>query len=294
MFLEPLSPVATDQFINYVVADECIYAARSGEQFDSQRIKDRLASNYGITTTRKGSPIRSDYLPYILQRLRQGTRPPLLPSILKGKATSRYYKDMMYAELGRLADCYLGKRRRYCGLPATRLHYLPYWLTASWDSFALGCETDQVTYEWMRDFHTIVLEREDNPVWEYPQEVSITGDIQVAALHTDIFQYFQYLVDNRYKNLYNIIDLDLMISIKSLTNFNFIAEALRQIAEPISIVNITTSVGRSISDAEYEGIMPADFIQALRSAGFYGVKVFSGRYLDRKMPMRYEHLLLIK
>lgn len=292
--LEQLSPITTNQFINFVLVNEALSTYQEERAFNPSIAQEKLKEEYSITTNARGTPLRQDYLKYRLKQLKSGERPLLLPSILRGKASTRHYKDLMYAELGRLVDCFIGSGRTYCGLPAMQLHHLPDWLTPGVKDFALGCEVDEVIYKWIRDVHTIVLERPTDYPWIIPEDIECVSDHRTGLLHTDIFSYLAFLYEKKETNIYNVIDLDLMVTINSVRNLDFIAQALYRIMRPTSIINITTAVGRSISDLEYEAIMPHTFEILLRDAGFDRVKSFSGRYLDRRIPMRYEHIILIK
>jgi len=262
-------------------------------KLDVMAVLSILSNEYGITCNGRGGALTTRYIQQRLNDLQSHQKSLTLPSILNGKPSTRHFKDMMYAELNRLVECYIQPKasRSYCGLTAQHLYHISDHFDAA---FIVSCEKSNEVFDWVKKLHTVFFNEDNDFCWINKKDIESTGNSQRGMINTDVFSHLSYAKEAGFKNLYNILDLDLMINVKNIPDWNLIAETLYSVMEPTSIISLTTSVGRNITNKEYNEIMPHTLERALYSNGFKLVKVFSGKYLDRKIPMRTEHLMIRK
>jgi len=261
-------PTTTNQIINYVIVDEYL----KGRFHYAKRAMLTLREHGILTVPQKSSTITELYLQSIKNRLVNGEREPAFPAYFNGEVGPRHLKDQMYAALWRTCEMVLGNEPlRYCGLAAKNVEVI-----SKKARVAHICETDPKTFKWLNKFYTLFKE----------------ADPGVKITNKDIFEHLNSV--KTYSDTYNVLDLDLMISLNLETPLAQWANIIHKSTEKISVVNIVTCVGRGNSILQYHSLMPNFMAECFRKAGFKEVQSYSGKYRDRIVPMRYEHFVLRK
>jgi hypothetical protein len=144
-----------------------------------------------------------------------------------------------------------------------------------------------------RPIHTMDVIEKDRSIWsyisfkDYPVVVGTRQVGQTAGIyHEDIFSYLMYQPANKY----NLFDLDLMchLNVERITK---IVEALGRTAEKMAVLNLVTSYGHGLTTAKYEEELRPILLQEIGQVFKINVKE-SGKYCDRHIPMKYEHIAI--
>jgi hypothetical protein len=90
---------------------------------------------------------------------------------------------------------------------------------------------------------------------------------------------------------FSIYDFDLMCNIKSDNFIETLSKSIKKTSQEMSVVNIATTIGRKISEQEYNDRMPKCLLESL-SDEMEILDTFSDGYNDRVIPMRYEFIAL--
>jgi hypothetical protein len=265
-----IDPVLHNQLINHCVALEYLkdkegYAARA-----AFRLK-----LHGVETLPHGvNPLNPTTLQRILRELKCGERELALPGWLKEKVTSRTGKDLMYERFWTLVDLEIPKKglRSYCGLAANQVGIIR---SHVGDSAIHVCERNPKTAQWIEDLYAKILSHHQGA--------------EIIVHNRDIFEFLRET-----EKRFNVIDLDLMCTIRSVVTLKQWAQALYRAAKPKAIVNVNTCIGRAITEKVYDALMPEGLAEFLRFEGFEDVRHVSYGYRDRRVPMRSELFILQK
>ena len=265
-----IEPTTQRQIVNYCVVDEFIKAESSRQAYASC-VVDRLAG-MGITHLfPRGTAITKSYIYQTKIKLANRSIPLELPAVFKGQPGSRYGKDMMYSEFWRTVQFHLPNQTEwsYLGLPGHQVEMVC--RVVDKDKVVM-CERSDEVVRWVNNVYGKFLETSPPTIY-----------------HGDIFQYMK---DS--KTEHSIIDLDLMVTLTRLGQVNALAHCIYDSVQDKSVINITTCIGRSCTQLQYDALMPNYLVERLKEVGFRQVQVFSGKYRDRLTPMRYQHLMLSK
>jgi len=106
-------------------------------------------------------------------------------------------------------------------------------------------------------------------------------------INDNIFAFLE-----RTSHKFSTFDFDLMCQISSSGLIDNIAYCIANTMTPYAVANIATTIGRWISEEEYQSLMPGELIDRLKGYGIIVVDSYSSGYNDRIIPMRYELLAL--
>jgi hypothetical protein len=249
------------QLLDYYVLKE--YVLTDKRRGYAARVVKNLADSHAIKVQERDVYRR-------VERVLAGDS--LRPSAdVSGTPSIREGKDQNYAAFISLVDIFLprAEKRAYVGLPANQLDDIASRIGGS----ILAVERDSQ--------RTVELEKFKN----FIQKRRRDANLNVAS--SDIWMLLQGCKDR-----FNIFDLDLMCPLTEDT-FNW-AEAVYRAAQPgFTVLNLTTTVGRSITKKNYERRVTW-FSRNLCSAGFKPVGNSRFPYRDRHTPMRCERYVLYK
>ena len=197
----------------------------------------------------------------------------LVPSAdVDGRPSARDGKDKMYAGLWTMVDLALPfpETRVYIGLTANQLDNVRVHLASP---FMVVCERDKVRSEKLRQLADLVEKSKQGP--------------KIIIENEDIFEVLK-----EKKAVFNIFDLDLMSILPRPEKLDKWAHILRSSAkEGKVVVNITTTIGRSLTEEEHNGRV-GYFRQALESSEVREMGFSPFGYRDRYTPMRSMRIIL--
>jgi len=245
-----------EQITNYCIIDEYL---RSKQNYTGRTV-DRL-KEYEIVYTK-------NHIQTIKRELTLGERSVDLPMVFGNKIGSRYGKDIMYSEFWRTVELSLSQPKKYLGLAAYQAEAVCQQVGDPRN--VLVCERDKEVHTWVRRMYDEFL-----------------GKPGPLFLNKNIF-------DLKDPPSFSILDLDLMIQLSTTDQVSMIATLIAKTEEPICIVNITTCIGRGVSELQYDSLMPSHLLLLLEKKGLKVTHLFSGGYRDRVIPMRYQHLVVEK
>lgn len=206
-----------------------------------------------------------------VERVFAGDR--LRPSAdVDGTPSSREGKDQNYAGFLSLVDVFIPNRyeRAYIGLPANQLDVIASQIGGP----VLAVERDPERAQGLEQLNKLVEQRRTHK----------EGAVQIIC--DDIFNVMKGWKGH---NL-NVIDLDLMCALPE-QSLPWVKAISNCAARGKVVVNLTTTLGRSLSKANYENHL-FRFNFNLASAGFITVGNSSFSYRDRVFPMRCERYVL--
>lgn len=201
------------------------------------------------------------------KEIQAGTRDPSAIANFSGNSlnsdfyTSRYGKDGMYKQFKLWANVYIGNQMwKYVGLPANQL------LSIRQEyKNVIACEKDLSMVEFM-----ICLNKHFAPEGK-----------KATIIRSDIFNFL-----NATDEKFSIYDFDLMCHITTNNLLDSLVESIVKTSENKCIVNVATTIGRKISEAQYDNIMPHQFIEKIKEH-MNVISYFCDGYNDRIIPMKY-------
>lgn len=194
---------------------------------------------------------------------------PKLPSIFNSIPGYREGKNEAYKEFWRLVDKWGQdlEERSYVGLPANQLSEI-----LSHVETIDSCERDKEMFSWQQ---------------RYCDTFGLSS--KVSLCQKDIFVFMQ----EEHKN-WNVIDLDLMCFISE----GFITKVTDTLAlldgTGIKCLNLASCIGRKITKAQYNSLMPGRLEEELKKRGMEVVDANRSYYKDRVVPIACEHLVIKK
>ena len=207
--------------------------------------------------------------------LHTGERKAIFPTIFTGKLKSRRQKDLMYQRFFGALDVVLPdrKKRSYIGLTAEQLDMY----TDEIHGTMTVAERDTKRFGWISSFHKEFIQHRSKA--------------RISIFNEDIFKKLVSCTTDSY----NVVDLDLMCSVRDVPQLTTWAMALYQGTQNLSVVNITTSIGRQgVSDLQYHALMPHAMIDIFRKVGYKKAVAFKSSGYKDSSPMRWEHFILEK
>ena len=253
-------PTARHQIINQIVFEEYIIFSKDKTYNWKAKVKRRLEF-YGIYL--EESTINS-----IRQQLKNGKRNASASSTFGGKLYkelgSRIGKEKMYGQIDILSYLYLKKspnKINYIGLPANQFLYL----IRKYGGNIIACELNKDMFEFMK---------------EMKNEFAPNSSAEV--FNENIFEYL-----DRTNKRFSFFDFDLMKQINRNDVENIVCSVLKT-SESISIVSVASCIGRKKTEKQHKEIMPKYFIEKIKEKSGNVLECFSGGYIDKIIPMRYE------
>ena len=101
--------------------------------------------------------------------------------------------------------------------------------------------------------------------------------------HIEIFNKNIFSFLEATEKRFNIYDIDLMICLKEPI-IERMAKCIEKTMDEKAIVNITSCIGRKITEKEYNDLMPQKLLDNLNCKILFK---YSGGYCDRVIPMRF-------
>ena len=246
------------QFINQIIVEDIL--ANNSYRWTSSAIQ-RLKS-LGVTQTPRGRELTQNYLLAQKYKLTRGLEPLFLPTLLHNKLGLRIEKDRVYSITWSHVDMYLNPPLKYCGLAATNIGVI----SKKVDSLTC-CEKNRAAADLLKKIRNILLS---------------DAVEQILIKQVDILKHLS-TTDNKY----NILDLDLMCHL----NVEKTATAIKKSAENKTVVALTTSIGRNTTWEIYK--KKRQQLKNMLEEEFE-VLMAGGKYLERKIPMAYEHIVLVR
>lgn len=257
-----ICPNTRHRIINQIIYEEYIRGVWINRSDWKTKAQERLLQ-FGIELT-------TSILEQYRKNIKEGKRDPICISnfsggVFDGAYASRYGKDNMYKQFKLLTSISI-KDPTYIGLPANQI--LSINKEYGYEN-VYACELNIDMAQFMFD-----LQRHFSP----PGEVS-------HLINQDIFNYLS-TTDNKF----SVYDLDLMCQVSE--NFiDILINCIARTSKDKCVVNIATSVGRGITNKQYDSLMPSTFIEKI-SNKMKVVSHYSDGYNDRVVPMRYEFFVL--
>lgn len=252
------------QFINQAIVEEILLGKKLG--CSRTRWSLRVLNNLreiGITHSPRGAQLTQQYLLSHKYKLLRGQVDLALPTVLRGRSGLRTEKDRVYTTTWSHIEMYLQPPLKYCGLAATNIGVI-----AKRVDLLTCCEKDTKTAILLHNLKNIFL---------------LDSLAQISIKQVDILDYLTKTTDK-----YNILDLDLMAHL----NTSRVVRALENSTDNTSIVALTTSIGRNTTWKTYE--KKRQELKNMLEESFGKVLIAGGKYLERKIPMAYEHIVLVK
>lgn len=256
-----LSKASSKQLLDYYVLKEYILTdVRRGY---AARVRKNLADSHAIR-------IQENDVYSRVKRVLTGDS--LRPSAdVSGTPSTREGKDQNYAGFISLVDVFhpRAEERSYVGLPANQLDHIAGRIGGS----IVAVERNPERAKQLRKFKSFIRKRRRK--------------VSLEIANCDIWTLLQ-----EQQNMFNIFDLDLMCPIPEDT-FHW-AEAIYNAAQTgVSVINLTTVVGRVISIKNHE--KRVNWLNRnLCSVGFKPIGGSRFSYRDRSTPMRCERYVLYK
>jgi hypothetical protein len=185
--------------------------------------------------------------------------------------TSRSGKEIMYGQMDILVDMNLTIPHLYVGLPANQIIHM----IQKYSGNVCACELDKNMFKFMSDLH------EELTPNKYSSKVEINN--------CDILEYL-YKTHRKF----SIFDFDLMKNVNKsvLTD---IARTVSRTMLDICVVCITSCMGRSQTEEKYMYTISKHMERLFNNKGCrFKMPSYSGKYIDKKVPMRYELIVLSK
>jgi hypothetical protein len=257
-----ICPNTRHRIINQIIYEEYIRSIWTKKSNWTKAAQERLLQ-FGIELT-------TSALINYKKEIKEGHRDPVCISnfsggVFDGAYASRYGKDNMYKQFKLLTSISI-KDPTYIGLPANQI------LSVNKEYGAdnvYACERNIDMAQFMFD-----LQRHFSP----PGEIS-------HLINQDIFNYL-LITDNKF----SVYDLDLMCQVSEIF-IDTLINCITKTSKDKCVVNVATSVGRGITNKQYDSLMPSVFIEKISNK----MKVlahYSDGYNDRVVPMRYEFFVL--
>ena len=256
-----LSSTSAKQLLDYYILKE--YVLKDARRGYAAKVVKNLADSHAIRLQERDVYSR-------VKRVRAGDT--LRPSAdVSGTPSVREGKDQNYAGFLSLVDVFQPRveERCYIGLPANQFDVIASKIGGS----IFAVERNRERAEELEKFKSFIQKRR--------RKVSLT------VANCDIWILLQTLA-----NEFNIFDLDLMCPMQEDT-LEW-AEVFYHSAKPgMSILNLTTIVGRVITAEEHEKRVNW-FNRNLHSVGFKPIGRSRFVYRDRAHPMRCERYVVYK
>ena len=199
-----------------------------------------------------------------------------LPSLInKEPSNYREEKEKLYSAFWRMTQMEVRKDESvaYVGLPSNQIGNVWKNLKKITDSFILtSCEIDKEKADWQEKYVDKFL------------------DDRCSIFNKNVFT----VIDNLLRTETLILDLDLMIT-GDLYLSEKIAAIISKLEHKKIIINITTSIGRNITENEYILFFRKKLERLISENKELQIKYwFSGKYIDNVIPMAWEHIVLRK
>jgi hypothetical protein len=186
--------------------------------------------------------------------------------------TSRYGKENMYSQMDILVDMNLKTTPHlYVGLPVNQIIRM----VQKYNGNVCACELDKNKFKFMSNLH------EELTPNKYSSKVEINN--------CDILEYL-YKTHKKF----SIFDFDFMKNVdKSI--LTEIARTVSRTMLDMCVVCITSCVGRSQTEKKYRDTISRYMERLFNNNGCrFKMPSYSGKYIDKKVPMRYELIVLSK
>lgn len=221
---------------------------------------NRRLKSFGINIT-------SSTLSSYKKEIQEGKRDPSAIANFGGQTldnefyTSRYGKDGMYKQFKLWSKIWVKEENwKYIGLPANQILAI----NKEYKNI-YACERDLAMVDFMN-----CLCKNFSP-----------ADSKATIIRDDIFNFLKLTNEK-----FSIYDFDLMCHITTNNLLDCLVETIFKTSEERCIVNIATTIGRKISEDQYNNIMPIKFIEKI-SESMNVLSWFCDGYNDRIIPMKY-------